>query len=249
MNGCCIPKCGVLPTFATLLTMGKNKIARFEENLTFSNVVQPTYTELALTGLPLKGKWNSDQFHRDAPLVLELGCGGGEYTVGLAQLAPEKNYIGVDIKGARLWRGARFAREQGLENVAFLRTHVDHLLSCFGTHEVDEIWLTFSDPQIGKARKRLTSPLFLARYKEVLKPGGIIHLKTDSHVLYEYTLEQITEYGLPVHEQSANVYADLVPRSSPAQQAVLNIRTYYEQRWLEEGRTIHYVRFGIEGFE
>ncbi len=244
-----MPKCGVLPTFATLLPMGKNKIARFEENLTFSNVVQPTYTELAQSGLPLKGKWNTDQFRRDAPLVLELGCGGGEYTVGLAQLAPEKNYIGVDIKGARLWRGARFAREQGLENVAFLRTHVDHLLSCFGTHEVDEIWLTFSDPQIGKARKRLTSPLFLARYKEVLKPGGIIHLKTDSHVLYEYTLEQITEYGLPVHEQSANVYADLVPRSSPAQQAVLNIRTYYEQRWLEEGRTIHYVRFGIEGFE
>jgi tRNA (guanine-N7-)-methyltransferase len=122
---------------------------------------------------------------------------------------------------------------------------VDHLLKCFGPQEVDEIWLTFSDPQLGKPRKRLTSPLFLARYKEVLKPGGFVHLKTDSPDLYEYTLEMIAEHKLPIFEQSANVYADLVKRVSPKEQAVLNIRTYYESMWLEEGRTIHYVRFGV----
>lgn len=225
--------------------MGKNKLGRFAENLTFEHVVQPTFTELTQNGLALRGRWNTDFFKRDAPLVLELGCGGGEYTVGLAQLQPEKNYIGVDIKGARIWRGAKTAKELGLHNVGFLRTHVDHILRCFGPQEVSEIWLTFSDPQIGKARKRLTSPLFLARYKEILKPGGLIHLKTDSPLLYEYTLEQIAEHKLPIHEQSDNVYIDLVHRVSPPEQPVLNIRTYYERMWLEEGRTIHYVRFGM----
>lgn len=231
--------------------MGKNKIARFAENLTFAHVVQPTFTQLVQEGLPQRGRWNAMLFGREAPLVLELGCGGGEYTVGLARMHPERNYLGVDIKGARLWRGARTAKEEGLTNVGFLRTHVDHLLKCFGPQEVDEIWLTFSDPQLGKPRKRLTSPLFLARYREVLKPatagrpGGLIHLKTDSPDLYEYTLEMIAEHKLPIFEQSANVYADLVHRVPAQEQAVLNIRTYYEQMWLEEGRTIHYVRFGM----
>ncbi len=225
--------------------MGKNKLSRFAENATYAHVVQPTFRELQAGDLPLKGKWNNEFFKRDAPLVLELGCGRGEYTVGLARLHPEKNYIGVDIKGARIWRGAKTAHEEGLANVGFLRTHVDHILRCFGKHEVDEIWLTFSDPQIGKARKRLTSPLFLARYKEILKPGGVIHLKTDSPLLYAYTLEQIAEHKLHTEESSANVYAELVLRLSPEEQAVLNIRTYYEGMWLEEGRTIHYVRFRL----
>ena len=165
--------------------------------------------------------------------------------MGVARLNPQRNYLGVDIKGARLWRGARTAKEEGLHNVGFLRTHVDHLLKCFGPQEVDEIWLTFSDPQIGKARKRLTSPLFLERYRQILKPGGCIHLKTDSPLLYAYTLEMIAEHKLNQHEQSDNVYTDLVHRVSAEEQAVLNIRTYYEQMWLEEGRTIHYVRFAM----
>jgi tRNA (guanine-N7-)-methyltransferase len=225
--------------------MGKNKLARFAENLTFEHVVQPAFDELVKGRFPLNGRWNADFFERESPLVLELGCGGGEYTVGLARLNPQRNYLGVDIKGARLWRGARTAREEGLSNVGFLRTHVDHLLKCFGAQEVDEIWLTFSDPQIGKARKRLTSPLFLERYRQILKPGGFIHLKTDSPLLYAYTLEMIAEHKLILHEQSDNVYADLVHRVSAEEQAVLNIRTFYEQMWLEEGRTIHYVRFAF----
>jgi tRNA (guanine-N7-)-methyltransferase len=223
--------------------MGKNKIARFAENLTFSHVVQPTFAQLVQEGLPHRGQWNTHLFGRNAPLVLELGCGGGEYTVGLARMHPERNYLGIDIKGARLWRGARAAREEGLTNVGFLRTHVDHLLKCFGPQEVDEIWLTFSDPQLGKPRKRLTSPLFLARYKEVLKPGGMVHLKTDSPELYDYTLEMIDQHQLTILEQSRNVHAELISRVPAGEQAVLNIRTYYEQMWLEQGRTIHYVRF------
>jgi tRNA (guanine-N7-)-methyltransferase len=229
-------------------TVGKNKLARFAENLTFRHVVQPSFEELAHGAFPLKGRWNTEQFRRAAPLVLELGCGRGEYCLGLAALHPERNYLGVDIKGARIWRGARNAAEQGLANVAFLRTHVDHITRCFGRHEVDEVWLTFSDPQLGKPRKRLTSPLFLARYKEILKPGGVIHLKTDSPVLYEYTLEMIAAHGLRNHAQSADVYADLVHRVGPVEQAILGIRTYYERMWLAEGRTIHYVRFDLGNF-
>ncbi len=225
--------------------MGKGKIARFTENATFDHVVQPSFQELMATGFPLKGKWNSDFFKREAPLVLELGCGKGEYTTGLAELHPERNYVGVDIKGARIWRGARTAKEKGLNNVGFLRTHVDHLLKVFGPHEVSEIWLTFSDPQIGKDRKKLTSPLFQARYREVLKPGGIINLKTDSVELYTYTMEQIAEHKLPLYENSDDVYGELVKRSTPEMQAVLNIRTFYEQMWLGEGKRIHYCRFGL----
>lgn len=225
--------------------MGKNKIRRFEENLTFDHVVQPTFAELDVSDLPLKGKWNIDLFQREAPLVLELGCGRGEYTLGLARLYPDRNFIGVDIKGARIWRGAKNAQEEGLNNVAFLRTHVDHILKCIGENEVDEIWLTFSDPQIGKARKRLTSPLFLDRYRKILKPGGVIHLKTDSPLLYEYTLEQIADQRLPLFEKSAEVYAEMLPRISEEEKAVMAIRTYYESMWLKEGRTIHYIRFGM----
>lgn len=226
--------------------MGKGKQFKFAENRTFTHVLQPSFEEVMGGAFPLKGKWNSDHFHRDAPLVLELGCGKGEYTTGLAQQRPKRNYIGVDIKGARIWRGARTVKELGLTNVAFLRTHVDHLLKVFGPGEVSEIWLTFSDPQLGKDRKKLTSPLFLDRYREVLIPGGIINLKTDSPELYGYTLERVAEFKLPLYEHSADVYGELVPRLSAEEQAVLNIRTFYESMWLGEGKKIHYCRFGID---
>lgn len=225
--------------------MGKGKLARFAENATFPHVLQPTFEEVMEGGFALRGRWNAEHFKREAPLVLELGCGKGEYTTGLAQLRPERNYIGIDIKGARIWRGARTVQELGLTNVAFLRTHVDHLLKFFGPGEVSEIWLTFSDPQLGKDRKKLTSPFFLDRYREVLAPGGVVNLKTDSPELYHYTLDIARTEGLPMHEQSADVYGELVPRSTPDFQAVLNIRTFYEQMWLQEGRTIHYCRFGV----
>jgi tRNA (guanine-N7-)-methyltransferase len=225
--------------------MGKNKLRRFAENRTFTHVVQPTFEELVHEGLPLRGRWSAGMFAREAPLVLELGCGRGEYTVGLARLHPAHDHVGVDIKGARIWRGAKDAHDAGLTNVAFLRTHVDHILRCFGPGEVDAIWLTFSDPQLEKPRKRLTSPLFLARYREILKPKGVVHLKTDSPVLYTYTLEMIDTHGLVLQEKSANVYSDLVHRVSPEEQAVLNIRTWYERKWLDQGRTIHYVRFAF----
>lgn len=225
--------------------MGKGKLFRFAENATFDHVVQPTFEDLIRDGFALRGKWNADFFQREAPLVLELGCGKGEYTTGLAELRPERNYLGVDIKGARIWRGARTAKERGLMNVGFLRTHVDHLLRCFGPQEVSEIWLTFSDPQIGKARKRLTSPLFLDRYRQVLQSGGVVNLKTDSELLYTYTLEQVAEQRLPLEESSADVYGELVPRVGEREQAVLNIRTFYERMWLAEGKRIHYCRFRI----
>ncbi|MCB9166694.1 MAG: tRNA (guanosine(46)-N7)-methyltransferase TrmB [Flavobacteriales bacterium] len=225
--------------------MGKNKLFRFAENATFDHVVQPCYADLMADDLPLKGRWNSDFFHRDAPLVLELGCGKGEYTTGLARLFPERNHLGVDIKGARIWRGARTTLEHELAHVGFLRTHVDHITRCFGSGEVDQIWLTFSDPQIAKARKRLTSPLFIARYRQVMKPGGVVHLKTDSPLLYRYTLEQVEAEKLLLQEQSADIYGELIHRVDPTQQAVLGIRTFYESMWLEEGRKIHYVRFVI----
>ena len=225
--------------------MGKNKQFRFAENATFEQVVQPAFADLVEGRFPLRGRWNADFLHREAPLVLELGCGKGEYTLGLAALDPQHNHLGVDIKGARIWRGARTARERGIAHVGFLRTHIDHLLHCFAPGEVDAIWLTFSDPQIGKPRKRLTSPIFLERYRQVLKPGGLVHLKTDSPLLYEYTLEQVEAHKLPLLEHSADVYADLVQRVGPEEQAVLSIRTFYESMWLTEGRKIHYVRFAI----
>ena len=225
--------------------MSKAKQPKFAENLTFAHVLQPAFEEVMQDRFALKGKWNAEYFKRDAPLVLELGCGKGEYSIGLAKLQPQCNYVGVDIKGARIWRGARNVKEQDLTNVAFLRTHVDHLLRFFAPGEVSEIWLTFSDPQLGKDRKKLTSPLFLDRYREVLVPGGIINLKTDSPELYRYTVDIVAEHKLPLLEKSEDVYGELVPRSTAEMQAALNIRTFYESMWLEQGKRIHYCRFGL----
>lgn len=225
--------------------MGGAKLEKFAENLTFPHVMQPTREELT-AGFKYKGKWNSAFFKRDAPIVVELGCGKGEYTTGQAVIKPENNYVGVDIKGARIWRGAKTVEEQELKNVGFVRTHVDWILDVFGPEEVSEIWLTFSDPQLGKARKRLTSKMFTDRYKQILKPGSSINLKTDSPELFEFTLEQIEEHGFQLLERSDNVYSDLVNRVEEPFRSIMNIRTFYEQMWLKEGRTIHYLRFSIK---
>lgn len=221
--------------------MGKDKLKRFGEMETFDNVFQPELGDIKMDS-ELKGKW-SEYFGNDNPIVLELGCGKGEYTVGMARKYPNKNFIGIDIKGARIWRGAKTAIEEGLNNVAFLRTKVDFIERFFDNNEVSEIWLTFSDPQPKRPRKRLTSPLFIGRYKNVLKPNSTINLKCDSDLLYEYTLEQIEENNYPVEENSNDVYGELMLRAGQDLQELMNIRTFYEQRWINEGKTIKYCRF------
>lgn len=219
----------------------KNKLQRFAENLTFDNLFQYNYEQLINLPFELKGRWKEDFFLNDHPITLELGCGKGEYTVGLAERYPGRNFIGFDIKGARLWKGLTMARQKGLGNVAFVRTKIDNINFFFESEEVSEIWITFPDPQpqLSRARKRLTSPLFLDRYRGILKPGGIIHLKTDSDLLYEYTLEVIREKSLPLHYHTNDLYA------IGDEMEVKSIRTYYEQIWLSQGLTIKYIRFGL----
>ena len=222
----------------------KNKLQKFEENLSFDNLFQYSYERITEEGFPLKGKWNSEFFHNDNPIVLELGCGKGEYTVGLARVHPEVNYIGVDIKGARMWRGLTQARDEGLHNVAFIRTRIDQIEHFFGANEVSEIWVTFPDPHPGtgerNARHRLTSPEFLERYRKIVSPDGILNLKTDSPIMYEFTLHEVIEkQGLPLLYASDNLYGN------DDALEVKCIRTFYEQMWLEQGLTIKYLKFKI----
>ena len=224
--------------------MGKDKLKRFAEIETFDNVIQPSMEEV-LTGFSLKGNWHKEHFKNDNPIVLELGCGKGEYTVGMAKMFPDKNFIGVDIKGSRMWKGAKTSIEEGINNTAFLRSKVDFIEKLFGEGEVSEIWLTFSDPQPKKPRKRLTSPLFIARYLQLLKPKGTINLKCDSDLLFEYTLEQIEEHKYDKQEASWDVYNEFVNRTNEPTKQLMNIKTFYEQKWLEEGKTIKYCRFAI----
>ena len=222
----------------------KNKLQKFEENRSFDNLFQYSYERIMEEGFPLQGKWHSDFFHNDHPIVLELGCGKGEYTVGLARAHRDVNYIGVDIKGARMWRGLTQAREEGLTNVAFIRTRIDQIAHFFAPNEVSEIWVTFPDPHPGEgernARHRLTSPEFLERYRQIVRPDGILNLKTDSPIMYEFTLHEVIEkQGLPLLYATDDLYAnhdDLEVKS---------IRTFYEQMWLDQGLTIKYLRFGI----
>jgi tRNA (guanine-N7-)-methyltransferase len=192
---------------------------------------------------PLKGKWRSDYFKNDHPIILELGCGKGEYTVGLATKHPEKNYIGVDIKSNRIWTGATQALEAGMKNVGFLRTRIDFIEHCFSANEVDEIWITFPDPQPQKTRerKRLTHNLFTNRYKKFLKPGGIVHLKTDSSSFYDYTLKVIEENKFPLIWHTNDLY-----KNCPAdRQELITIKTYYEKLFTEKGEDIKYVCFKL----
>lgn len=216
--------------------MGKDKLRRFAEIETFANVYQLE------EGQALKGSWGKTHFKNDNPVVLELACGKGEYTVNLATLFPDKNFIGVDYKGNRIWRGAKTAIEEGIANVAFLRIQIENLLDYFGSDEIDEIWITFPDPQpqISREKKRLTFPAFLNRYKTVLKPGGKVNLKTDNDQLYAYTCEKVAELGLVVHKNTDHLYtSDLVDE-------VLSIKTYYEKKYLLHDKNINYIQFSFE---
>jgi len=216
--------------------MGKDKLRRFAEIETFSNVFQLD------EGKPLKGNWAKAFFKNDNLVVLELACGKGEYTVNLAQLFPDKNFIGVDYKGNRIWRGAKTALEEGVNNVGFLRIQIENLTDYFATGEVDEIWITFPDPQpqLSREKKRLTSPRFLDLYRAVLKPGGSINLKTDNDGFYAYTAEKIAELGLNLHINTADLY------NSEFANEVLSIKTYYEKKYLAHNKNINYLKFSFQ---
>lgn len=223
--------------------MGKNKLRKFSENLTFRCMVQPAFDEIFRKDHPLKGRWREDFFGNDRPIVLELGCGRGEYTVGLAAAHLEVNYIGVDIKGARMWRGAKTATEQGMDNVAFLRTRIEFIGSFFAPDEVDQIWITFPDPQMNKRRvnKRLTAPGFLERYAQFIKADGIVHLKTDSGHLHEYTKAVLAANGIVPSVCCDDIYGKGIA------DAKLSIKTTYESRFLAEGLPITYLQWSPGG--
>ncbi len=216
----------------------KNKLKRFKENETFKNVVQPTREEVT-AGFEHKGKWDAF-FGNDNPIVLELGCGKGEYTVGLARMNPNKNYIGIDIKGARFWRGAKTALEENLPNAAFLRSQIELVDELFGAEEVSELWITFPDPQIKykRTKHRMTNMDFLGKYKRILKPNGLIHLKTDSEFMHGYTLGILHGLGHEVIYANHDVYKN---EGSPKE--VLGIQTFYENQYLDVGKPITYIQF------
>lgn len=221
----------------------KNKLKRFRENDTFSNVIQPTREEIVANKFPLKGKWNTDFFKNDAPIVLELGCGKGEYSVALAKKFPEKNFIGIDIKGARFWRGAKTAVEDEMNNVGFIRTQIELLEGLFAENEVSEIWITFPDPQIKykRTKHRMTNEAFLARYKKVLNAEGTVHLKTDSEFMHGYTLGLLHGAGHEVLYANHDVYKN---EGSPEE--VTDIQTFYESQYLEVNKAITYIHFKIK---
>ena len=219
--------------------MSKGKLEKFAEVATFTNVLQPPFNEVFKRDFSLKGKWHEEHFSNLKPITLELGCGKGEYSVGLARMFPERNFIGVDIKGSRIWKGARVALQEKLVNVCFIRSRIDFIESFFSRDEVDEIWITFPDPQLKKPLKRLTSTRFLRRYQSFLKPGGFINLKTDSAELYQYTLALIRHNTLPLEFGTDDLY------NSAYDNPVLSIKTFYEEMWLEEGKPIHYLRFQL----
>ena len=230
--------------------MGHDKLRKFAENETFSCLLQPSAQELLADGYfnlrdhAVKGHW-AERFGNDRPIVLELGCGKGEYTVALAERDPERNYIGVDIKGARLWKGAKYATEHALPNVGFLRTRVEFISAFFAPGEVSEVWLTFSDPQYRSENSRLCSPLFLERYRNFLRPGGIVHLKTDSRFLHEYARAVCAANGLQVLACTQDLYADPA-QADGIQPVVREVKTFYENLFLQQGYPITYLSFVID---
>lgn len=221
----------------------KNKLKRFRENETFANVFQPTREELVNQKYVLKGNWNTSYFKNNNPLVLELGCGKGEYTVALAQKYPDKNFIGIDIKGARFWRGAKTAIEENILNVAFLRAQIELIDFAFAKNEVDEIWITFPDPQIKykRTKHRMTNSAFLQKYKKILKKEGVVNLKTDSEFMHGYTLGLLHGEGHEVLYANHDVYKQ---EGSPEE--VTSIQTFYESQYLEQNKPITYIRFKIK---
>lgn len=221
--------------------MGKNKLAKFKDMDEFPHVFQYTFSALqeGKEPFPLKGKWNTF-FGNDNPIVLELGCGKGEYTVSLAEIYPDKNFIGVDIKGARMWTGAKSSFQKGMKNVAFIRTNIEIIPEFFAENEVSEIWITFPDPQMKKVRKRLTSTRFMELYQQFLKPCGIVHLKTDSNFLFQYTCEMLKANDYNVTFRNDDLY-----HSDFADDKILSIKTAYEEQWLSRGLTIKYITFEL----
>ena len=231
--------------------MGKNKLKKFAEMETFHNVFQCGARECVEESpvVAMRGKWHAEYFKNDNPIVLELGCGRGEYTVGLAMRNPNKNYIGIDIKGARMWAGAKQAEQAGIKNVAFLRTNIEMISHFFAPDEVAEIWITFPDPQMKKATKRLTSTYFMARYRQLLRPDGLIHLKTDSPFLYTYTQAMVKENQYPILVDTCDLYGNwqlaigdeamrLIGDEASEARA---LQTHYEHQWLDRGLTIKYI--------
>lgn len=226
--------------------MGKNKLKKFAEMETFHNVFQPPYE-------PMAGHWRDRYFQNDHPIVLELGCGRGEYTVGMAERYPEKNFIGVDIKGARMWAGAKEAEQKELKNVAFLRTNIEFITEFFAADEVDEIWITFCDPQMKKATKRLTSTYFMQRYQRIVKPNGLVHLKTDSPFLYTYTTEMLRLNPYPVLCTTDDLYGEKSDEATvPVQGKEIALyadaralQTHYEKQWLDRGMSIKYIEWQL----
>ena len=220
--------------------MGKNKLQKFSEMAEFPHVFEYPFAVLQEKGCGLKGHWKQAIFKNDHSIVLELGCGRGEYTVGLGRMFPSKNFIGVDIKGARMWAGAKESMEAGMTNVAFLRTNIELVAHFFAPGEVDEIWLTFPDPQMKKTNKRLTSTRFMKIYRQILSDRGVIHLKTDSHFMFTYTREMVRVNHFPVLIHTENLY------DAGIADEILSIRTHYEQQWLERGIPTKYLRFICE---
>ena len=221
----------------------KNKLKRFKENETFSNVIQPTREEITNKEFHLKGKWAKEFFKNNLPIVLELGCGKGEYSVGLAKMYPEKNFLGIDIKGARFWRGAKTAVEEEMNNVGFLRTQIELIDLIFAENEVDEIWITFPDPQIKykRTKHRLTNTEFLQKYKKILKPDGVVNLKTDSEFMHGYTLGLLHGEGHEILHANHDVY-----KNEYSPEEVIGIQTFYENQYLEENKKITYIKFRVK---